>query len=97
MLLAYGLLAPEDGFPEGFEEGEAAIDALVDVGLLNLADVDVSVGGSGTANAANLCLTAHPLVLETNAGTGARRRRNRRGVAGRRPRRAMDGRRYGYA
>ncbi|MFB6666315.1 hypothetical protein [Streptomyces parvus] len=67
VLLAYGLLAPEDGFPEGFEEGEAAIDALVDVGLLNLADVDVSVGGSGTANAANLCLTAHPLVLETNA------------------------------
>ncbi|MFD3343177.1 hypothetical protein ACWHA6_12340 [Streptomyces anthocyanicus] len=66
-LLAYGLVTLEGGFPDGFEEGEATVDALVDVGLLNLVDVDVSIGGSSTANAANLCLTAHPLVLETNA------------------------------
>ncbi|MDJ1130811.1 tetratricopeptide repeat protein [Streptomyces iconiensis] len=68
-LLAYGLVTLEGEFPEGFEEGEAAVDALIDVGLLNLVDVDVSISGrgSGAANAANLCLTAHPLVLETNA------------------------------
>ncbi|MFE4019712.1 NB-ARC domain-containing protein [Streptomyces sp. NPDC059101] len=66
-LLAYGLVSPEGEFPEGFEHGDAAVDALIDVGLLNLENVDVSVGGSGKANAVNLCLTAHPLVLDINA------------------------------
>ncbi|MEV7775696.1 NB-ARC domain-containing protein [Kitasatospora sp. NPDC086791] len=67
ILLAYGLVTPEREFPDGFEHGDAAVDALVDMGLLNLENVDISIGGNGAANAADLCLTAHPLVLDINA------------------------------
>ncbi|MFE2151793.1 hypothetical protein ACFXAO_17405 [Streptomyces lavendulae] len=67
VLLAHGLITPEGKSPEGFQDGEAAVDALVDVGLLRMVDANVSIGETGAANAADLCVAAHPLVLEMNA------------------------------
>ncbi|QHC32113.1 hypothetical protein [Streptomyces sp. HF10] len=53
--------------PGGAERGEAAIEALVDVCLLGVEDIPISFDHDTQADMVLACLTAHPLVLETNA------------------------------
>ncbi|KUN61385.1 hypothetical protein AQJ46_36650 [Streptomyces canus] len=54
-------------FPEGAERCEAALEALVDLSLLTVEDVTVMVDHAASVHGVVPCLTAHPLVLQTNA------------------------------
>lgn len=56
-----------DLFPEGRERGEAALEALVDLSLLAVEDITLTADHETSAYGVLACLTAHPLVLETNA------------------------------
>lgn len=54
-------------FSGSAERCEAALEALVDVSLLSVEEVKILVDSETSTHTVLPCLTAHPLVLETNA------------------------------
>lgn len=62
-------MAVESGdlFPEAAEQCEAALEALVDLSLLTVENITLAVDRDEQVHLVEPCMTAHPLVLDTNA------------------------------